>query len=178
MSIAFCIGLRRAFLEPSLPAPSGPDPSRHHGLRQVERLQLRQGEKVCEGRASRAEGRRRCEAAHADDQDGEEPPLAQPARKRITNYALNVGTSSLREALQQLQAGIVARLSLDRPECRRLIRLRRLQCGGRAWRVRCLVQHACSALPRVAYRCRPVCVCGSGAWLVRSGRARPRGLRV
>ena len=31
-------------------------------------------------------------AAHADDQDGEEPQLAQPARKRITNYALNVGT--------------------------------------------------------------------------------------
>ena len=87
----------------------------------------------------RAQKAAAAEAAHADDQDGEEPPLAQPARKRITNYALNVGTSSLREALQQLQAGVVARLSLDRPECRRLIRLRRLQCGGRAWRVRCLV---------------------------------------
>ena len=68
----------------------------------------------------RAQKATAAEAAHADDQDGEEPPLAQPAPRSQAdhqNYALNVGTSSLREALQQLQAGIVARLSLDRPEC-------------------------------------------------------------
>ena len=50
--------------------------------------------------------------------------------KLLLNYALNVSTTSPHRSC--CAAGIVARLSQDRPEGRRSMWLRRLQCDGRA----------------------------------------------
>ena len=48
----------------------------------------------------------------------------------LTSYAQNVGTSSSREALLQLDSARACRWT--RPEGRRIMRLRRPQCSGRA----------------------------------------------